>query len=58
MIQLVKELYTHAEVSVKSAANSRIGEKLITLFTTVTTSSNIVNSSNVSNDVFYLKFKF
>jgi len=42
MIRFVSELHTRPEMPVKDAANSRLGKKLISMFTTVKPSSNQV----------------
>jgi hypothetical protein len=43
MIRFVTELHTRPEMPVKDAANSKLGKRLVSLFTTTKPSSNQVN---------------
>ncbi|CAF5114044.1 unnamed protein product, partial [Rotaria sp. Silwood1] len=52
MIQFVTELHTRPEISVKDAANGRLGKRLVSMFTKTKSSTNQVNNSD-SADVKY-----
>ena len=43
MTRFVTELHTRPEIPVKGAANSRLGKRLVSLFTTIKSTSNQVS---------------